>query len=271
MSKEKSISSSVTSSESLVLRNLSYYFIFIVIALLLLGFSLGFLHIASESLGSNAILLGSFAYLVFLLIGLVFCFFSQEKKAFFGFLPLKDSKKRLLEVSLFSFLFCVGIVFLKYFVLKYWNLEDKYDLLVMSNYSSSLLVGLLEYSLFVPVQVFIFHSFVQSPLIHYLNIQKGKFFFSVFISFLIFSYSHLLLGVNTVILLSPVLLVWCYLFSKHRCFYTVFLSHLIIGGLGLFVIGVNPFVEVLNSWSDTCLGASSRYADIFRSLLGSIG
>ena len=244
--------SSSSENEKKNYQNLSYYTLFIIAMMFIAVMSLPFLHVEIEEHRSLSVIFGSSMYLFSLIPCGVFTYLIKENKEFYGFGKIDDIRTRFLRVIITSSLFCLAALALKYFIILSGSVAETTPLFSISQFSS--LTDILErisegflYLLFVPVQVFIFHSCFQSPLIKYVKIPKYHFSISVFASTVFFAGSHFAYGLDTVLLVLPVIAFWCYYYSKHQSFYTICLSHFIIGYLLLYIIGIQPITNRLSA------------------------
>lgn len=182
---------------------------------------------------------------------LLYSYFIKPTKEFLGLIPIQKSK--IFESIILSFLFCLLAIFLKYLLLTYVSNMSSYPLFVILNpptglSTESILLVLILYLFYKPIQTFIFHSIIQSSFINFLDIKKYKNIVAILLpSFLFFSI-HFVFSLAFVLIVSIPGLVWFYLFNKHRCFTTLMISHMIIGGILLFLVGVIPIFNFINSY-----------------------
>ncbi len=99
-----------------------------------------------------------------------------------------------------------------------------------------MVVALIAYALFTPVQEFVVRSGLQSSFQLFLT-GKHKKWLSIFLATLLFSSTHLHVSFILAILVFPVGLYWGWLYSRSGSLVAVSVSHILVGVVGLFVIG----------------------------------
>ncbi len=92
------------------------------------------------------------------------------------------------------------------------------------------------YATFAPIQEMIARSGMQSSFQMFLS-GKYKTFWSIFLSTLLFSSTHLHVSFTLAILVFPLGLFWGWLYSRHPTLIGVSISHVLIGCFGLFIVG----------------------------------
>ena len=215
-----------TENQNKIIQNLSYYILFLISCIFTWVLVMPFFHIEIEEYKQESTIIGSSVYLLNLIQCGIFSYLIKEKKEFFGFGKTDELKRKLIKISISSFLFCFFIIIIKYLVISTVTLKKNYSLFAISeltsfgSFLSESALGIL-YCLFVPIQVFIFHSCIQSPLIKYLQVPKFHFTFSVLTTTILFSVTHIPYGVETVLIVLPVILFWCYNFEKDKCFWDI--------------------------------------------------
>lgn len=166
---------------------------------------------------------------------------------FFGF-RLGNLKKDIPEALLWTILFCVFLLLLKFWLITQFLLFKNKNLFVFTSesffsippylhgYYSWFFTGLL-YVLFTPLQAFIMQGAIQSPLMFLLD-TKNAGWISVMVATIMFGAFHI--DLHLVYAYSVIIpgFLWAILYARQRSLVGVTLSHAIIGmwafwGLGL--------------------------------------
>lgn len=163
----------------------------------------------------------------------------------YGF--IKPSLKSVFETIVSSLVFCAFVIFVKVLVIKYDPQFAGGNVIVFLSPKVSqtmLLEVCLLYSLFCPIQALIFHGFTEGPLIDLLDI-RARAFVTIGLSTMFFTSIHLFISVYLMVLVFPVILFWCILYYRHRCVWTIAISHILIGGILLTIVGMDPFYTII--------------------------
>jgi membrane protease YdiL (CAAX protease family) len=169
----------------------------------------------------------------------------------FGF--YRCSTKSLIETIIISLLFCVLALAAKYYLITHIPSLEKYPLLIIQHGTAAatpktLWLYFILYSLFAPVQSYIYHGVIEGPMIDLTN-TRYKAFLVICLSTLFFTAVHFAffgLEFAAVVLLPG--LVWCMLYYRYRSLLTISVSHIIIGGILLLLVGAKPFLLLLTSF-----------------------
>lgn len=155
-------------------------------------------------------------------------------------LTLKDWKRGVITGIVFSIPLIIFQVIVKWGLLQSLPaLEGQpvFDFYQSKNVSPTMMVvALIAYALFTPVQEFVVRSGLQSSFQLFLT-GKHKTWLSIFLATLLFSSTHLHVSFILAILVFPVGLYWGWLYSRSPSIVAVSVSHIIVGVIGLFVIG----------------------------------
>jgi len=92
------------------------------------------------------------------------------------------------------------------------------------------------YATFAPIQELVARSGMQSSFEMFLT-GKYKTWFSIFLSTLLFSSTHLHVSFILAVLVFPLGLFWGWLYSRYPTLVGVAASHVLIGSFGLFIVG----------------------------------
>jgi len=101
----------------------------------------------------------------------------------------------------------------------------------------STLVFISLYLLFVPLQEFIVRGVLQGSFQEFMQ-GRYKIFWSIVLSNLLFSITHLHISLLTTFIVFIPGLFWGWLYSRHRTLVGVIASHLIIGIWALCIVGI---------------------------------
>ncbi|MGO9484686.1 MAG: type II CAAX prenyl endopeptidase Rce1 family protein [Rhodomicrobium sp.] len=108
------------------------------------------------------------------------------------------------------------------------------------------LVAAAVYLLLVPVQEFVARCGVQAPLYAFLQgseLKRGG--LSILVSNLVFSAVHAHIGVGFALVSFIPGLFWGWIFLRTNSLLAASLSHLLIGGAGVFLLGIEELVRAL--------------------------
>lgn len=109
-------------------------------------------------------------------------------------------------------------------------------------YSSSVVLGLMcIYLVFAPVQEFIARGVIQGSLAEFISGKHSR-WQGIILSNLIFSAMHLSLSIGYALAAFFPGLLWGWLYSRQRNLIGVSVSHALIGGWAIYVVGVRAWV-----------------------------
>lgn len=107
-------------------------------------------------------------------------------------------------------------------------------------------VAIVIYLLLTPMQEFVARSAIQAPLYAFLHGSESKRrWFSILASNMVFAagHAHISLAYAMMVFLPGIL--WGWLFAKTNSLFAAAVSHLIVGGTGLFLFGIESVVSRL--------------------------
>lgn len=165
----------------------------------------------------------------------------------YGF--VKPSLTFIAESIVYSLLFCLIVFIIKVLIIQYvtkFQGTPYIAILAPSANVNTLLIYILLYTLFAPVQAMIFHSFIEGPLVDLLDI-RFRAFICIGLATLFFASAHLAVGFYFTVMVFLPILFWCVLYYKHRCVWTIMISHILIGNILLLIIGMNVFLSIISS------------------------
>jgi membrane protease YdiL (CAAX protease family) len=104
----------------------------------------------------------------------------------------------------------------------------------------------LVYVMLTPLQEFVARCGVQAPLYAFLpGSQLKRQAWSIVVSSLVFAAAHVHIGLAFAIAAFIPGLFWGWLFARTNSLLAVAVSHILIGGAGVFLFGVEEFVQKL--------------------------
>lgn len=228
--------------------SLCIYALLVFAILLFLSYGIPITQLIYAQNTSDWLTLASCAIILFVFIVCSFGIYqSKIPKKELGF--TKPTAKAISETAFFSIIFCIAGFLVKLLLVTYVTAVEKYPLFLVEepHILKEAILMLIMYCLFVPFQVFIFHCSVQSPFI-YLVHTKHKAILNIVYSLLIFCAAHCLISYSYAILVFLPGLIWMILYYHHRNFYTIVLSHIIVGGFLLCIMGVTPFLVLIQNY-----------------------
>ena len=77
---------------------------------------------------------------------------------------------------------------------------------------------------------------------------KYKGLFCIFTTVLFFECAHDLHGMAYAILVFLPAIIWSILYYKNRCIWSIIISHVVIGGVILCLVGVGPFLSLITHY-----------------------
>ena len=87
-----------------------------------------------------------------------------------------------------------------------------------------------------------FHLGFQAPMIKFLSIKHNK-AVTLFFCTLLFACAHHVISVEFAIITLLPALFWNWIFYKYRCLTTISISHILVGSILIFIIGINAFLD----------------------------
>ncbi len=116
----------------------------------------------------------------------------------------------------------------------------------IASYSAWYWVALAAYLLLTPMQEFVARSGVQAPLYAFLHGSDAKRrWLSILASNLVFAAGHTHISVTFAMAAFLPGILWGWLFAKTNSLLAATVSHIIVGGTGLFVFGIEGVVSRL--------------------------
>ena len=103
-----------------------------------------------------------------------------------------------------------------------------------------ILLSVAAYCAFTPVQEIIARSGIQSSFQMFLT-HKNKTWEAIFLSNLLFSVTHLHISIHLALLVFPLGLYWGWIYARQGSLVGSSVSHAIVGGVALFVVGFPGF------------------------------
>jgi CRP-like cAMP-binding protein/membrane protease YdiL (CAAX protease family) len=158
-------------------------------------------------------------------------------------LTFKHWKISLFEATIASVCMAVLIILYKIFIIHHnpaFTAQPIFNLDFNAHVPISIIMGLgliVSYLVFVPLQELIVRGALQSSFCEFL-IGKYKVFWSIVLSNLFFSITHLHLSLAASGVVMVPGLIWGWLYSRYRTLVGVTASHLFIGVWALFVVGI---------------------------------
>jgi CRP-like cAMP-binding protein len=144
------------------------------------------------------------------------------------------------EALLFSIPVLLPIILAKWLVIQYqpeFKGMPVFDFYESHNVSpATIMMAMLAYAVFAPIQEMISRSGVQSALEKYLT-SKHKRSISILISTILFSSTHIHISLTLAVLVFPLGLFWGWLYSRNPTLIGVSVSHIFLGWFALFVVG----------------------------------
>lgn len=179
--------------------------------------------------------------------------YSGYPLSYYG-LTLKNWRPAVIESLIWSFLFMVGLTLVKYILIKTIPSLDDATLIDLraglnspklghGNYWLFLLI-LLLYALHAPLQEIVFRGAIQSTLQNFL-VGKYRIFLSIITTTSLFCVAHIYLSFNTVLIVLLPSLLWGVLYARQKTLMGVFVSHILIGWYGFFVINIESVFEAI--------------------------
>jgi|GEM_PF-3733102 len=172
-------------------------------------------------------------------------------KKYFGFNAF--NAKKFYFISSWSLIFCLVAITAKYLLLTNINSLSSYHLINIFSSTSAhnqliMWLDFIAYIIFAPFQCFIFHSLFQGGLINLVSIKKQyKAFIVITLSTLFFCLVHYLLGLAFAIMVFLPGLNWTIMYYRHQCIWTIITSHIIIGGVLMCLVGIQPFLIAIST------------------------
>ncbi len=115
-----------------------------------------------------------------------------------------------------------------------------------ASHSSWYWLVLANYLLLTPMQEFVARSGIQAPLHAFLHGSEAKRrWFSILVSNLVFTAAHARISVAFAMAVFLPGVLWGWLFAKTNSLFAATVSHLIVGGAGLFLFGIEGVVSRL--------------------------
>ena len=113
-------------------------------------------------------------------------------------------------------------------------------------YSTRYWLALAIYLLLTPMQEFVARSGVQAPLYAFLHGSEAKRrWFSIVASNLVFTAGHAHISLTFAMAAFLPGMLWGWLFAKTNSLFATAVSHLIVGGAGLFFLGIEGVISRL--------------------------
>ncbi len=212
------------------------FFVQMVIGLILFTFALGSLNELAADQESTYISFG----VLFVYAAWSFVFLRQSKlpKAVFG-LTMENFKPALRLSLISSFVFLVGMGIFRF--VQTSVAPEVYGAEFFSFYENDSGMptwGLIVlYSMHAIMQEFIARGCIQGGLHQFVS-GKWASFTSIFLATMMFSVFHLMLDMKFALLTIIPSLLWGFIFYKQRNLLAVAISHIIIGVVAFFVLGI---------------------------------
>lgn len=177
----------------------------------------------------------------------LFCMFTSGYSLSFYGLTLKNWKWSLIEGILWSIPAILFTLIMKWIIVQARDL----DVPLIQGYKvafenlSPLMIGVLiaAYLLLTPLQELIVRGGVQSSLQQFLS-GKYRIVMAIIVSNLIFSMTHLHMSLAMGFFVLLYGIYWGFLYARQGNIIGVSVSHLIVGGFGFFIIGVEAVLGV---------------------------
>jgi membrane protease YdiL (CAAX protease family) len=239
-----STSSSLSASQTRHALSLwTYYALTLFILLVFLSPILA--HLYNKGYGTG---LSCFGEALILLIAILFAFIMKLPASYYGF--IKTSNKAIIESIVYSFLFCALTLIIKYIFIHSVSGLETYPLWIISNGTPSttprlLFAWLLLYCICAPFQAFVYHSVFQGPLTE-LSQTRAKAWLTILYTTLFFTCVHTIFGYAFAMIVFLPGLIWSCLYYRHRSFLSISISHMIVGGVLMFLVGIEPFIVLAN-------------------------
>ncbi len=166
--------------------------------------------------------------------------------SFFGF-NLNHWKKYLIESLLFTMLFCLLLVGLKWILITYFS-DFQHATLFFHNKkfsNTAWIFAAFLYGLFAFVQAFIIQGAIQSSLMELIKLRYAS-LSSIIVSALVFSSVHV--DLNLVYALSVFIpgLFWATMYARQRSLLGVSVSHAIIGLWAFWGLGFQQIFKIIS-------------------------
>jgi CRP-like cAMP-binding protein/membrane protease YdiL (CAAX protease family) len=117
-----------------------------------------------------------------------------------------------------------------------------------ASFSIKYWLALAVYLLLTPMQEFVARSGVQAPLYAFLHGSEAKRrWFSILASNLVFTAGHAHISLSFAMAAFLPGMLWGWLFARTNSLFAVTVSHIIVGGTGLFLFGIEGVVSKLGS------------------------
>jgi membrane protease YdiL (CAAX protease family) len=105
-------------------------------------------------------------------------------------------------------------------------------------------IALFAYLLLIPMQEFVARSAVQAPLYAFLHGSEAKRrWLSILASNLVFTAGHAHISLSFALAAFLPGILWGWLFARTNSLFAVTVSHIIIGGAGIFLFGIEGIVS----------------------------
>ncbi|MCF6765497.1 hypothetical protein L3V82_06900 [Thiotrichales bacterium 19S3-7] len=168
---------------------------------------------------------------------------------------LKNWKSYTVYSIIVSIIFCLFMTLIKYLFILNYQLPDhpsvfEFGVLVKEglDYHKDpyiILLYILGYSVFVPIQSFIANGALQSVMIDFIK-SKYASIISIFSSAIFFAAIHTQLDIIYAIAMFLPGFLWAYIYAKQRSLLGVSISHIIVGNYAFFVLGFDHFIAELH-------------------------
>ncbi len=166
----------------------------------------------------------------------------------YGF--IKPTARSIYESITISLLFCVVVFAIKAWLITHVSTFYQYPLFEIFSAkakTSTLILCILAYWLACPFQALIFHGFTEGPLIDLLD-TRMRALTCIGLTVFFFTIAHLFISISLTILVILPILLWCILYYRHRCVWTIMISHILIGSILMQIIGLDPFTKIINTF-----------------------
>ena len=167
---------------------------------------------------------------------------------FYGF-SLKNWRRAVTEALIISVALILFIMLVKWILIT--NVARFSHLTMLhftggtsadGQFSLTLLIELIiAYLVFTPIQELICRSALQGPLQEFL-IGPNRVYWAIIMSNILFSVTHLHISISMAFVVLLPGLLWGWLYSRYKTLVGVSLSHLIVGGVGFFVLDIKSLL-----------------------------
>jgi len=242
-------------------RLLSLYIVYTFVLVAVYDLSASVIH----RINQNARVTTFFTVGALLFYGVVFSFMIKQMRLplrIFGF-SMENWKPKLFWTVIYSILFCLFMLLVKYIIITYatqfqtfplfdFDLKDLDHFAISTQHRISFslwLISAIFYCIFVPVQAYIIHGAIQSPLLHLLSF-KNRGMVSILVTSLVFGALHIDLHIVYALSVIVPAVFWTWLFARQDSLFTVSISHMIIGLWAFWGLG---FQHIFFTWSVTVI------------------